>query len=80
MERLMGKQSRTRLFWVLVMMFLAIGAVSTLSNPIALSAQEGGEAAAAVDGGADAGGAAEGENEGGSSAAQPPSNLSLIHI
>ena len=41
MERLMGKQSRTRLFWVLVMMFLAIGAVATLSNPITLSAQEG---------------------------------------
>ena len=66
MERLMGKQSRTRLFWVLVMMFLAIGAVATLSNPITLSAQEGGDAAAAADGGADAGAAAEeGENEGG---------------
>ena len=74
MERLMGKQSRTRLFWVLVMMFLAIGAVATLSNPITLSAQEGGDAAAAADGGADAGAAAEGENEGGSSASQPPSN------
>ncbi|MEC8801817.1 MAG: MotA/TolQ/ExbB proton channel family protein [Planctomycetota bacterium] len=74
MERLMGKQSRTRLFWVLVMMFLAIGAVATLSNPITLSAQEGGDAAAAADGGADADAAAEGENEGGSSASQPPSN------
>lgn len=63
MERIMGKQSRTRLFWVLVMMFLAIGAVSTLSNPTTLSAQEGEEAAVEADAEAVAGGADEGGSE-----------------
>lgn len=68
MERILGRQARTRLFWVLVMMFLAIGAVSTFSTSKAFAAQAE-EAGAAADGGAAAGGGGEETPK-----AQPPAN------
>ena len=48
MERLMGKQTRTSLFWVLVMLCLTGGIVSTLSTSNSLMAQEDGAGAPAA--------------------------------
>jgi biopolymer transport protein ExbB len=68
MERILRRQARTRLFWVLVMMFLAIGAVSSLSTTKAFAAQAA-DGEAAAEGEAAAGGGGEE-----TPAAQPPAN------